>query len=426
MDLLSPFVRDLSGPGLASEFARARLGASRGRRPTVVLADAAALGSAVGLGASEMQRVGGCSRQTIYNVLRADRLEPPELDLELEMLACALAFDGESATAVIADRLRVDLGGAVRAAGRLVARDEIAAAARPVLPATLVAATERGEGRLREVLDEVLRSRPEGIAVYLFVATDEEGRALERTAEALIAHQEHVLLDASIAPSTMRGPELALVVHAASMRSALEIAEDVWNDLRDRADLAPALMRVASILPPAALEALPSDVLDAFVAGIVSTAPRRASDAARRARNRFDGRARERELAARCLTAAASSLRLALGRPSGAPAISDGDRAFGELSVVADLHLDADRERIQRPLVRALDLACERLGPVAGGRLGSVRAPGARPAEVESVHPTEQDLAAMAEDSGAAVGAAAALGVIDTGNVALSVALATG
>ncbi len=424
VESLPPFIRNLSGPALAAEFARARLSAARARRPTVALTDAVALGSALGLGPSEMQRSGGCSRQTIYNVLRTGRAEPSPVELDLELLACALAAGGEVSTAELADRLRVDLGVAVHAVGRLVARQEMTAAASSVLPGTLVAATDRGQARVREVLDEMLLGRADGIAVYLAITDADEARDLGRAAEDLIGGREHVLLDASVAPSTMRGPELALVVHAASMRTALEIAQEVWEELRDAAGLDHAAMRVASVLPPASFEALPSGVLDAFVDGIAATAPPRAADAARRARSRFDGRARERSLAVRCLTAAASSLRLAVGRSGGAPAICDGDRAFGELSIVSDLRLDADREHIQRPLARALDRACERLGPLPGGRLGSMRAPGGRPVVVEPVHPTEQDLLAIAEDSGAAVGAAAAIGVINVENVLLTVALA--
>lgn len=422
MGLLPSHIRHSTGSELAADFARSRLSAARGRRPTVALIDAVALGRAVGLGASEIQRVGGCSRQTVYNLLRAERDDVPPMQLGLELLACATAVAGEATTSELADRLRVDLGAAMDTARGLVTRGELSAAAPVPMPATLVAATDRGEARLREALDEMLHRRPEGIAVYIAVA-EKEARVIEGVAGRMIGQQEHVLLDASVAPSKMHGPELAMLVHAASIRGAIEIAEDLWKDLREQAGLPPSAMRVTSVLPPAEPPALPSGVLDAFLDGMAATAPAQAVAVARRARERFDGRAREKELAARCLTVAASGLRLALGRDRGAPPIADGERAFGELGAVDGLSLDTEGERIRRPLRRALDRACETLGPLPGGRLGSLRAPGGPPKIVESVSPTEQDLLAIAEDSGAAVGAAVNADALDPETATLTIVL---
>lgn len=420
MDLLPPFIQRLSGPELASELARARLSSARGARPQVALVDAIALGRAVGLGVSEMQRSCGCSRQTIYNLSRAPRERMDDPGLALEVVACGLAVGGETTPGVVADRLQVPADAVVPLVSRLVARGEMVADGAPGAKA-LISVTAHGQARLRDALDQMLSSRPEGIAVYLAVA-DAEAQALDRAAGDLIASMEHTLIDASVAPSTMRGPELAMVIHAASIRTALEIAQDLWDELRERAELEPAVMRVASVLPSSSLDSLPSAVLDAFVRGIGRAAPARAADGAQRARARFDGRARERELAGRCLTAAASALRLALGRDTGAPAITNGDQAFEELSIVAALRLDAGRESIQKPLISALDRACETLGPFPGSRVASFRAPDGHPAVVESVQATETDLIAIAEASGVALGAAA--GTVDIESATLAVVLA--
>lgn len=420
MDLLPPLIQRLAGPDLASELARARLSSARGARPQLALVDAIALGRAVGLGVSEMQRSCGCSRQTIYNLSRAPRERMDDPGLALEVASCALAVGGETTPGVVADRLQVEADIVLPVVARLVARGEMLANG-ALNAKALISVTPRGEARLRDVLDQMLSSRPEGIAVYLAVA-EQDAQALDRAAGDLIANMEHTLIDASVAPSTMREPELAMVVHAASIRTALEIAQDLWDDLRERADLEPAVMRVASVLPSSSLDPLPSAVLDAFVRGIDGAAPTRAVAAARRARARFDGRARERDLAGRCLTAAASALRLALGRDTGAPAITNGDQAFEELSIVAALHLDAGRELIQKPLISALDRACETLGPFPGGRVASFRAPDGRPAVIEPVQPTETDLIAIAEASGTALGAAA--GAVDVETATLAIVLA--
>jgi hypothetical protein len=56
--------------------------------------------------------------------------------------------------------------------------------------------------------------------------------------------------------------------------------------------------------------------------------------------------------------------------------------------------------------VKALDWATDRIGPLPGGRLGSLRAPGAPPAIVEGVEPTADDLEFIARQSGQAIGRA--------------------
>jgi hypothetical protein len=60
-----------------------------------------------------------------------------------------------------------------------------------------------------------------------------------------------------------------------------------------------------------------------------------------------------------------------------------------------------------------LDLAVERLGPLPGGRLGSLRAPGAPPVIVDEEGPTGSDLIQMARSAGEAVGHAAAGSYVD-------------
>jgi hypothetical protein len=68
---------------------------------------------------------------------------------------------------------------------------------------------------------------------------------------------------------------------------------------------------------------------------------------------------------------------------------------------------------IKDAVVAALVLAIDRLGPLPGGRLSSIRAPGQRPNIVAEVEPTHSELIQMARLSGEAVGAAAALESFD-------------
>jgi hypothetical protein len=78
--------------------------------------------------------------------------------------------------------------------------------------------------------------------------------------------------------------------------------------------------------------------------------------------------------------------------------------AFVELQAVSGLHLDAEREIGRRALVEALERATDRLGPLPGGRLATIRPPDGGPAIVEGVAPTLADLIEIARAAGTACG----------------------
>jgi len=411
----------LTGADLAHEVARQLLGVQRGKRTSARLQDAVVLARAVGLGGSEIQRMAGCSRQTVYSLGSAERPDVPPPQLGLEVLVCAVAASGIT-VAETADRLRVDLAACVAEANRLLAQSCVRAApSGSVVPTTALVGTIDGVEVLRGHLDDLLLTRADSTSVYLRIDGAEASALRSAAAEVLSSH-EHDVLDISVAPSIMVGPELAFAVHTASTRRAIEIAVDVWQDLRAAAGLSPAHANIASVLPPTDPPAAPSPVLDAVVAGITSAAPE-SHEAVELARGRYTGDTNEKTLTSRCLTAAATALRLALGNDAPARPITDGDAAFYEWQPVHGLRLDAALERVQRPLAKALDLACDRLGPLPGGRLGSVRAPDGPPAIVEAVAPTPEDLCQMAELAGVALGAAAAHRGSDAASVVLTIAL---
>lgn len=132
-----------------------------------------------------------------------------------------------------------------------------------------------------------------------------------------------------------------------------------------------------------------------------------------RPRDAFAGGASEAELAGRCVTMAALALRRAVGNDGEPRPIVDGDSAFAELEPAAGALARMGQVPVKQAAVAALDLAVERLGPLPGGRLGSVRAPGAVPVIVEGRGPTGSDLVEMTRSAGEAVGAAGAESFVD-------------
>ena len=418
----------LRGAKLAQEVARQHLAASRSGRANVTLEDAIVLARAASLGASEIQRMAGCSRQTVYNLARQEgqlrRSVPPAPHRGFEALVTMVAAGGDVSIDELAKRLRLAHGDLIGVVGRL--RDQGLVASLepgPLVLQSAVGATPAADEVLRDHLDDFLLTRDDSFSVYMHVEHDELS-ALSGAADELLSRHEHDLIDVSVAPSSLSGPVLAFTVHTSSVRRALEVASDVWDDLRqmcaNTAGLPPRPPRIANVIPPAMAPEAASYVLDAFCDGINEAAPA-AGTHVLRARKRYAGDVDQRDLTGRCLTAAAGALRRSLGQERDPRPIHHGDAAFDEWQMVKSLHLDAARERIQRPLLDALDLATERLGPLPGGRVARLSAHG--PSIVEGVEPTQADLEQIAALAGRALGHAAAFGAVDPAQAMLGVAL---
>jgi hypothetical protein len=406
----------LSGRDLAREVARQSLVAIRSARQRPPMLEAVRMGVGADLSVADMQKSTGTSRQTVYNAV--DRLRdssllvqdvvPDSAALALPVLTTVVAADGSIPMAEVGDRLSCHPESAFQAARSLAARGlvELTDAVPTTgdrFATTFVSATPAADDVLRSYLDDLLFARVEGFGVYLALLP-EEATALTPVLADVLGRYQDIVLEASVAPSRMAGPELALTVYAPTSRVAIATATDVWDELRDHAGLPPATARVAAVSEPAGAPHADSPVLDAFVQAITESAPH-VADRVVRARMRFDGRIDERTLAGRCLTAAVRATVRAHGGDRDPRPITDGEMAWHEFEALAAVRFrepDADGERLKQTALAALDLGVERLGPLPGGRIGTGGA-------VESFTPSAHELVEMARRAGVAVGVAAAI-----------------
>ena len=263
-------------------------------------------------------------------------------------------------------------------------------------------------------------NRVGAFTVYATLGQDEE-LVIDAAAREVVGLHEAAVLPQSVAPSVMSGPELGISVRATDQRAALRIAAEVWDEIRSRAGLGAASMRVVSFHLPATAVAAPSAVLDAFTEALVDE---EASNRVRGQRERYAGGESERTLAMRCLTEACRELRRVLGRDDAGvvPTIRSGDDAFQEYGPVSGLAGRVGRhEAIRRPLEEALRLAAERLGPYRGGELGSFKAPSAPPSAPREVSPSREDLATISGFAGDALAARFGTAAVEAANAVRNV-----
>ncbi|MGI8729284.1 MAG: hypothetical protein ACR2LK_04740 [Solirubrobacteraceae bacterium] len=410
---LTPVAHSLAESEIAGAVARRRLASRVTDHPVAPLSDLVQMGRAVGLSMAEMQRVTGVARQTIYRQLPAQGdppRRPSRQQATIEVLIL-LAAEGDFASpAVMARRAGLD---PVSVTGLLtdldgdglceVRRDSYASLeARPV-PATYAV--------LREHFDDLFLRRPDAISMYLRLQPGEE-TAVAQAAGAIVANLEFDVIEQTVAPSTMVGPELAFTVNAPTIRRALNVARDVWREVQAARGLPFTEPVIANVIPAGARAPVTSTVLDAFIEAITdSGAPNGAE--VREVRDGFGGGVSEAELAGRCVTMAALALRRAVGNEGDPRSIVDGDSAFAEYQPASGAMVHMGQVPVKKAAVAALDLAVERLGPLPGGRLGSVRAPGAPPVIVRDQTPSGSELTEMARFAGEAVGFAATESYVD-------------
>jgi hypothetical protein len=410
----SGVARTLSARELAQEVARQELAAVKAERAAPRLLEAVRLGKLVGLSVAEMERMAGCSRQTIYNALNQEddrRIARDRASLARQVLVALVAAHGGVPLGELAHRLGLSKEEITPAVLSLQAEQLcLVASAGYADPdkweATSVRATPLAEDELRSRFDELFLARSSGFCVYIAVRP-EEVASIREAAREILSNHEHTLMEARIAPSVMDGPELACVVHAPTSRAAIAIARDVWAEIRDLAGLEQTVAEIVAVASPAPSPSAESEVLDSFVQAINEHAKTDTVGAVLRERMRYGGGVPEYTLAVRCLTAAARVLRRSVGQEHEPRLIADGDAAWGELMAATSLDLDATRESIQKAAVEALRLAAERLGPFLGGERGAFLGPGKSPRVVEEVKPTtHQELVYMAMLAGVAVGKA--------------------
>lgn len=411
----------LSDEEMPFEVARQLLSTLRGQRAVSPLLEAVRIGQAVGLKVAEMERMSGYTRQTIYTALRSLEEQSERTTLGRDRstvsqhaLVALCALRGDVPAPELAARLHLptqEVGPALqtlRAEGLCEVdwRDPAEGMA-----TMSVRATPEGYRALRRLFNDLFLRQPEGFSVYLQIEPSQE-KVIAEAAKRIISSHEHTLMAASVAPSTMSGPELGLTVHAPTSRIAVAIAADLWSEIRQHAGLPEAVARIIDLIPPAVPPAADSSVIDAFCEAIINHSVDNAN-AVTAARIRYRGGLDERVLTGRCLTSAARAFRRSVGQERDPRPISDSEAAFGELMPVRGLPLDRKRTPIQRSLKLALELAADLFGPFRGGELGSFKAPGYAPRIVERVVPSAEQMEAMAQLAGETVGRAAALGYVD-------------
>jgi hypothetical protein len=410
---LTVVARGLVDDELARAVARQRLLSRLTDHPVAPLADCVWIGRAVGLSMSEMQRLTGLARQTLYRHLEPEGGQelrrPGRAQAAIEVLIL-LAAEGEYASAPLIARrggLPQELVTAVISGLEVDGSCTVRRDGYANLEATPTAAAYL---TLREHFDDLFLRRPDAISVYILVP-EEHQAAVARAAEEILASDEHVLMSQSTAPSVMVGPELAVMVNAPTVRRALAITRDIWAEVLKRSRIRFFEPVITNVIPPGTQPLLRSEVLDAFVEAILDAgAPK--GDVLGEFRARFRGGISEAELAGRCVTAAALALRRAVGNDRDPRAIVDGDSAFAELQSAHGVPVRRKAARIKSAAVTALELATDHLGPLPGARLGSFRASGNAPRIVDGVG-EGSELLNMVRSSGEAVGAADLLGVLD-------------
>jgi hypothetical protein len=399
---------------LARAVARQRLTSRLTDHAVAPLADCVQIGRAVGLTMSEMQRVTGLARQTLYRHLPAEDSpprRPPRPQASGEVLMLLAAEGGFAAPPVLARRAGLEPT-LVQVVATDLAQEGLCDLRRDGYSTSLEAgANSATYWALRTQFDDLYLRRPDAISVYVRVPAD---RTLdfERAADTVMAQHEHLVIPQASAPSVMAGPELAFPVNAPTIRRALAITRELWRDVLRALDLEFSEPSIANVIAPGSQPLIRSEVLDSFLESAVhSGAPN--GDGMREVRDRFAGGISEMGLAGRCVTGAARALRRARGNESEPRPIVDGDAAFAELQPAFGVPVDPEIQPIKDAVVAALELATDRLGPMPGGRLGSFRAPGQRPAIVDAVTPAVDDLREMARLSGQAMGLAAGLRAVD-------------
>jgi hypothetical protein len=412
--LVTPRVEALSGRALAQTSIRRELVAAGASRSTRDLRGLLPLARTLGVTVAEAQRLSTFSRQTIYSVLN-DEAASEFLSYDSERLARLLnialvAAGKEQPLKQIGQALNVAPSALLTPARLLAGLDLAVLTMNGVEPdnAVLTPTDLSSQWLKLHASSQELDNQAPGYTAYLRIDPTEV-RQIDAVVGEIVGLDEAAVLPAETAPSVMEGPELAITVRATDQRSALRITEAIWREIGQRLGRNTP-MRVADLhLPPTAPNA-PSVVLDAFLAGLLADMEEELGNRLRGEREGYDGGEPERVLAGRCLTLAARELRRMLGQKydERMPAITNGDSAFEEWVTASSHDLESDSpesEKIRRPLLDALKLAAERLGPFRGGELASFKAPGQQPRVVREVAPSEEDLASMAHLSGAAIAA---------------------
>jgi hypothetical protein len=409
---LTGIARAIPDHAVGIALARQRIASHRTDEPVAPYADCVKVGRAAGMSMTEIQRAGGTARQTPYNALRsvdgAPPRTPPTAQLRDEVLAILTAQRAYGNPLALAEAAKLDkrlvMGALIELGDREQARiyrdSDGSITAEP---------TDETYKLVRHSFDRLYLRRPDSTSVYLEIPKGHTDAVRDAVAE-LSPGTEATIITRDTVPSRMRGDELAFVTPAPTYREAAQLAQDFWAPIAKRVGL-PDVAIIADILLPGSRTIFASDVLDAFMTGILDEeAPR--PETLVRARDAFLGDVDERTLALRCASEAARALRACAGNTGRPALLRTGDDAFAELEsvnavateyrIAQTVDLDARFDAVREATVKALLTAVDRIGPLAGGRLGGG-------GDTGEVKPSREDLATIATAAGHAVGGASRL-----------------
>ena len=234
-EVINPRVFDLAPVDAARELLRARLEADvqRGQTRTPQFRGLLRLSRESGISIVDLQRVTGAARQTVYDAIKV----PIESALdELSVLALIASGAAQTIDAVVHstgathERIRRILS-SLNAAGYLeVLRPQ--GASSPSLGVFGISA--KGLERLQiEVDNERLRSsHADAWTIFIGIPMDAQTELLATARELFGDNESYGLVGAHVSPSTMQGPELAVVVRAPDLREALLMVREIWQELR--------------------------------------------------------------------------------------------------------------------------------------------------------------------------------------------------
>jgi hypothetical protein len=253
-DVVDPKAFQLGPADAAREFFRARLQSDvqRGQARTPQFRGLLRISRESGISIVELQRVTGAARQTVYDAIKA----PIESALdELCVLALIASGGAQTMDAVVHctgathERVRRTLS-SLNGAGYL---EDLRSHALNSQPLGVFGVSAKGLERLQiEVDNDRLRSSYNDAWTIFIAVPDGTQRELLAAARELFGDNDsYGLVGAHVSPSTMQGPELAVVVRSPDLREALLMVRDIWQELRSRSiKRLPATPRITSSSAP--------------------------------------------------------------------------------------------------------------------------------------------------------------------------------
>jgi len=253
-DIVDMSVVDLGPRDAAQALLRAQLESDAGRKQTTTASFRARLRVArhAGVPIVDLLRRTSAARQTVYDAINAPiGRELDELSV-LALIASGAAQTSQglsNATGSTSEQIRRVLS-SLHHAGYA---EMLVAPSQPASVPSVFSITAKGVQRLHvEIDNERLRTRhTDSWTIFILIPERHEHAILAAAAGILGSDHSYGIVHAQVAPTQMRGPELAVQVRAPDLREAIVLVEDVWADLRAAiSPRLPAVPHIAAVAPP--------------------------------------------------------------------------------------------------------------------------------------------------------------------------------